>query len=280
MIVELTCPYCRFSKKIPKEKIPVGVKWATCPSCRQRFEIFLSEPETGLAESETGPETSYQELEKGGGHGPIRQGSHWENRSEYGLWQGIYRTLKAVLFSPERFFGTLTYKGGIKEPLAFGLLVACLAAMFGFFWEFLIFSGGVLTVGDVLFGRFTVVLFFLIAIVIIPVFVTLVLFVYSGIIHLLLRILRSGHNGFEATFRVVSYSQAAQVWALIPLLGGLVAGIWQIVVQIIGLREIHETNYLKVILSFVIPVVLIFFLVIAVAVFLFIAIKKYGMGYI
>jgi hypothetical protein len=72
---------------------------------------------------------------------------------------------------------------------------------------------------------------------------------------------------------VVSYSQAAQIWALIPVLGGLVAGIWQLIVQIIGLREIHETSYLRVIIAFMIPVALIFFLVIVVAIFLFIYFK-------
>jgi len=278
MIVELVCPYCRFSKKIPREKIPAGVKWATCPRCQQRFEIFSSEPETGFVKSVTGPETSYQRSGKGPGQGRIRRGSPWENRSELGLWQGIYQTLKAVLFSPEKLFRTLTYKGGIKEPLAFGLLVACLGAMIGFFWEFLILSGGLLSLAYPLFGRLTAALIFLLVIVIIPVLVTSVIFFYSGMLHLLLRILRAGQNGFEATFRVVSYSQAAQVWALIPFLGGLIAGIWQLIVQIIGLREIHETSYARVIIAFVIPVALIFFLVIGVAVFLVIYFKQYGFG--
>jgi len=276
MIVELTCPYCRFSKKIPKEKIPQGVKWATCPRCRQRFEIQVPDPEAGLETPETGEETGYDRPEEGHRKDRTRHGSPWENRSEIGLWQGIYQTLKGVLFSPEKLFTTLIYKGGIKEPLAFGLLVACLGSMIGFFWEFLILSGGLLSLAYPLFGQLTAALIFLLVIVIIPVLVTLIMFIYSGILHLFLRILGAGQNGFEATFRVVSYSQAAQVWALIPFFGGLIAGIWQLIVQIIGLREIHETSYLRVIIAFVIPVALIFFLVIGVAVFLFIYFKQYG----
>jgi len=276
MIVELTCPYCRFSKKIPKEKIPAGVKWATCPRCRQRFEIFSSEPETGFVKSATGPETSYQRSEKGPEQGRIRHGSPWENRSNLGLWQGIYQTLKGVLFSPEKLFRTLAYKGGIKEPLAFGLLVACLGSMIGFFWEFLILSGGLLSLAAPLFGQLTAALVFLLVIAIIPVLVTLVMFIYSGILHLLLRFLRAGQNGFEATFRVVSYSQAAQVWALIPFFGGLIAGIWQLIVQIIGLREMHDTSYLRVIIAFLIPLAFIFLVVISVAIFGFIYISNKG----
>ncbi|MEJ2726666.1 MAG: hypothetical protein P8175_18935, partial [Deltaproteobacteria bacterium] len=51
------------------------------------------------------------------------------------------------------------------------------------------------------------------------------------------------------TFRVAAYSQAAQLWGLIPFVGGFVGGIWFLAVQIIGLREVHEVSYLKVILS-------------------------------
>jgi hypothetical protein len=267
MIVELTCPYCRFSKQIPKEKIPKGAKGVTCPRCRQRFEMPEFNPKAGPGTAETGEEKGSDGPEEGHGKDLNRQSSPWENRSNLGLWQGIYQTLKAVLFSPEKLFRTLTYKGGIKEPLAFGLLVACLGAMIGFFWEFLILSGGLLSLAYPLFGQLTAALIFLLVIVIIPVLVTFVMFIYSGILHLLLCILGAGQNGFEATFRVVSYSQAAQVWALIPFLGGPIAGIWQLIVQIIGLREIHETSYLRVIIAFMIPVALIFFLVIGVALF-------------
>ncbi|RLB41297.1 MAG: hypothetical protein DRH12_08450, partial [Deltaproteobacteria bacterium] len=69
--------------------------------------------------------------------------------------------------------------------------------------------------------------------------------------------------------RVVCFSQAVQVLGIVPLLGGWVAGIWQLVVQIIGLKEIHETSYFRVITAFLIPVfaliLLIFLIVIPLA---------------
>ena len=65
MTVDLTCPFCSFSKKVPKEKIPAGVRWATCPRCQRRFEIpslpeaasavigaNLSRPQQPVAEEE------------------------------------------------------------------------------------------------------------------------------------------------------------------------------------------------------------------------------------
>ncbi|OPX37866.1 MAG: hypothetical protein B1H13_12185 [Desulfobacteraceae bacterium 4484_190.3] len=91
---------------------------------------------------------------------------------------------------------------------------------------------------------------------------------------------RGANNGFEATFRVVSYSQAAQIVGVIPFLGGWIGGVWQLIVQIIGLREIHETSYLRVILAFVIPLFVGILLAIAVIVPLVIFLFRQPMGQI
>ena len=195
-----------------------------------------------------------------------RQATPWENRSELGLWQGISKTFKAVLFSPVEIFSTMTYKGGIKEPLAFGLLLGSIGGMFGFFWQFLVMSGGLLAIDHEIMSHFTISLIFFGIAIVFPLFVTIAIFVTSAILHLLLLIVRGGKNGFEATFRVVSYSQAIQIWGLIPFIGGLIGGLWILIVQIIGLREIHETSYLRVILALLIPLALVFLLVMAIVI--------------
>ena len=195
-----------------------------------------------------------------------RQATPWENRSELGLWQGISKTFKAVLFSPVEIFSTMTHKGGIKEPLAFGLLLGSIGGMFGFFWQFLVMSGGLLAIDHEIMSHFTISLIFFGIAIVFPLFVTIAIFVTSAILHLLLLIVRGGKNGFEATFRVVSYSQAIQIWGLIPFIGGLIGGLWILIVQIIGLREIHETSYLRVILALLIPLALVFLLVMAIVI--------------
>ena len=260
MSVELICPYCQFSKKVPNEKIPVGAKWVTCPRCHQRFEFSVVEKNVDLVTRETEQKTEFERLEEEPDEVYMRNGAPWENRSELGLWQGIYKTFKTVLFSPEIFFRSLTFKAGIVEPLAFGTLVGSIGSMFGLFWQLLMWSGLVLTYGESIFGQFTIGVLLLIIMVIIPVLWVAWIFVSSGIMHLLLLVVRGGENGYEATLRVVSYSQATQVWSLIPFVGGTIGWIWQLVVQIIGLRHIHRTSYLKVIVAFLIPVAIIFLL--------------------
>ncbi|MBW1851567.1 MAG: YIP1 family protein, partial [Deltaproteobacteria bacterium] len=93
-----------------------------------------------------------------------------------------------------------------------------------------------------------------------------------------LLLMGGANNGFEATFRVICYSQAAQVWGLIPFVGGWVSLIWQLIVQIIGLKEIHETSYLKVLFAFLIPVTIIVFLVITAIILLVIFIGRHQFG--
>ncbi len=277
MTVDLACPYCSFSKKVPRDKIPVGAKWATCPRCRRRFEISTSDRDAGFATMETGAEARDQGAEEAGKEVP-RKGSPWENRSELGLWQGIYQTIKEVLFSPDTLFSNLHFKGGLSEPLAFGLLIGSLGRMFNSFWLFLMVSGGLLPLSDFIFVQFTVGSIFLRIMIFIPLFVIIRMFISSAVWHLLLLVVRGGNNGYEATFRVISYSQAAQVWGLIPFVGGLISMIWQLIVQIVGLREIHETTYLKVILAFLIPICIISILVIAAVVFLIIAFGHQYLG--
>ncbi len=273
MTIELTCPYCSFSKEVPEDKIPANTKWANCPRCKRRFEIFPSGNDVTLVVPiDTGGTWNGAENES------IRSASHWENRSELGLWKAIYLTIKEVLLSPDAFFKNLSPTGGIKEPLAFGLLTGSIGAMFSVFWQFLMISGGMLSVGDLFAGQLTFGLVFVIIIILVPVATVVAMFISSGIWHLFLLLLKGAENGFEASFRVVSYSQSVQILAIIPFIGGWISGIWQLVIQIIGLKEIHETSYLKVIFAFLIPVVMIVLLIILGMVLLFMFLGRQDLG--
>lgn len=284
MIIEITCPFCQFSKRVPSEKIPDGVKWVTCPRCRQRFEFSKKEAEAAEGAATPPPPLPYRPEERktgeeAGGPAPSRTGAPWENRSEIGLWQGIWQTMKAVLFSPETLFKELTFDGGKREPLAFGLLTGSVGSMLGLFWQSLI-PGGLMLLGHSFLSQFAMGIIALFLLAVIPLMVAVGIFIYSGFLHLLLLMVRGANNGFEATFRVVSYSQAAQVLGIVPFLGGWIGGIWQLIIQVIGLREMHETSYLRVILAFVIPLFVGILLAVAVIVPLVIFLFRQPLGQI
>jgi hypothetical protein len=174
----------------------------------------------------------------------------------------MYQTSKAVLFSPEDLFAHLSYRSGIREPLAFGLLCGSIGTLFTLFWQILFISGPVLPFDLGLGEELVFVLLFMVVALFVPLFVTLTIFVSSGVLHVLLLLVRGGQNGFEATFRVIAYSQATQVLGVIPFIGGVAGALWLLVIQVIGVREMHETSYLKVFIAFLIPFALTFLLVI------------------
>jgi len=232
-MVNITCPQCNYTKSVPLEKIPPGAKWIKCPQCGNRFEYLKQEED--------------RDTEK-------RSATPWERHLELGLWKGMKQTIKSVLFSPKHMFSSMSVKDGWREPLAFGLLVGSIGSMCAFFWEFLIAHGGFLRP----FGSFSHSLsspiIFLIFIFLSPLFVGMSILISSLIIHFLLVLVKAGNNRFETTLRVIAYSQATRIWSMIPFIGSMIGWIWRSIVQIIGLKEAHETSYVRIIVAFSIPI--------------------------
>ncbi|MGE5840712.1 MAG: YIP1 family protein, partial [Deltaproteobacteria bacterium] len=155
------------------------------------------------------------------------------------------------------------------EPLAFGILFGSVGLMMELFWEFVAGERNLASIRLDFMGDYGTGLVFLVATVLCALAATLIICLTSLFLHLLLTVVGGGKKGFEATFRAVCYSQAAQFWALLPYVGGLVAALWQVVVQVIGIREIHEVSYTRVIVAFLIPAVLVGAVLMAAGVSLF-----------
>ena len=262
MTITLVCPFCRFSREVNKDKIPLGAKSAICPYCKKHFEF------SSQIRDQIGADTGVMQrgpMGADGGFGPLsgKKNSPWENRSEIGTWQSLFITIKKSLFSPVQFFKTLALNGGLVEPFTFGLIVGSLGSMFGLFWHYLEVSLGADKVESSFLGQMNIGMFFVTSLIIIPIMVAAGVYVYSGILHSMLLVMKGGKNGFAATFKVIAYSQAAQVWGLVPFIGGFIGGIWQLVILIIGLKEVQETSFFKVITAFIIPFVVILVVVVA-----------------
>jgi hypothetical protein len=73
-------------------------------------------------------------------------------------------------------------------------------------------------------------------------FSCLLLIVWMTIVHALLKIsggLASSEAGYQGTLRVVCYSQAAMVAAIVPWIGDEIAIVWSCFLQVIGLVWLH-----------------------------------------
>ncbi len=252
MSVELVCPYCRFSKKISEKKIPAAATMAVCPRCREKFPLPYRKSKKDLAPKPRPADPPQADpAETDADDGP--KGSPWERRSEEGLLRGIYLTAYKALFQPGDLFDTQREPKGIREPMAFGLLLGGFGDMMAFFWPAFLYSFGFLPFGDSVFPRLTGIWIFLTLFVGIPLAVVLNMIFYSGILHLMLLMVRGGKGGYQSTFRVVAYSQAALFWNIIPFLGNWIATVWKLVVQLIGLHKIHGASYVRIILAFLLP---------------------------
>ena len=61
---------------------------------------------------------------------------------------------------------------------------------------------------------------------------------------------------YEATLRIIAYSEGPSFFAIVPFIGGLIATIWKLVLAIIGLREVHNLSTGQAILTVFMPLIL------------------------
>jgi hypothetical protein len=93
-------------------------------------------------------------------------------------------------------------------------------------------------------------------IVLLPVFIVIVLFIGAAIVHLCLMIVGGANKSFETTFRALAFSHGSTgPLQIIPVCGGLIAGVWALVVNCIGLARAHETTTGRAVLAVFLPLV-------------------------
>jgi hypothetical protein len=199
------------------------------------------------------------------GTAPLGGQTPWERRDQIGFVNALIETTKRVLSQPTAFFRAMPVRGGIGGPLLYAVIVGYIGLFASTIYNLVFRSvltsslsrmggnrdferlagfmqGGVGLVMNLILG---------------PVFIVIGLFVSAGIVHLVLLGLGGAQRGFEATFRVASYSQAASIFNIIPGCGGLVGLVYALVLLVIGLSEAHGISRGKSATAVLVPFVLI-----------------------
>jgi hypothetical protein len=162
----------------------------------------------------------------------------WEDRENQGTVKAYIETASRCLVNPTHFFANLPLDAGYGNPLLFGVMSVVVGAVFTSIW-YSILRGGLGSVG--LFGLvFTISFTFVGALIVVPI---TILF-WSLITHGLLALFGGAKSGFQATLRVISYSSVTSVFSAIPVVG-TVASLWVFYLEIVGIRETHETSTSK-----------------------------------
>jgi hypothetical protein len=177
------------------------------------------------------------------------------------------RTVQGVLLSPVAFFRGIARQGDFVNPAIYAVIIALITALLGGIIGLVLspFLAGPGNTGEALAGG---AVGFIVGLIFGPIVTAIVLLIVAGIYHLLVMLLVKPTNaGFEATFRVVCYSYTPSIVTFlspIPILGQLiaaVAGIYTIVLSILGIREVHSTTTGRAALVVLIPVAVLLLIV-------------------
>lgn len=163
----------------------------------------------------------------------------------------LFETWRRSVLEPSAFFAGGPFGRPAVRPILYYLLISVLAAALSLTWGALLptaqpglvetiaemvniaLPGATDTIGSA--GRLAD--FFLT-----PFLAVLSLVFMSLLLHLFVLLLVPGRRSLTATVRAVCYACGPGVFAIIPFVGGLVAGIWGAVLTVIGLREAHRTT--------------------------------------
>ena len=186
-----------------------------------------------------------------------RSGLPWDEREQKGWFNAFIETLQLVLTQPDQAFRAMRTEGGLGAPIVYALIGGCAGGVVSFLFSFALQSLGftmgrhnsfaVLTglgVGSIVFVIF------------LPIVILLGLFIGGAIVHLCLMIVGGANKSFEATLRVLAFTQGSTgPLQMIPICGGLIAGIWALVLNCIGLARAHETDTGRAVLAVFLPLI-------------------------
>jgi len=186
-----------------------------------------------------------------------RTGLPWEHRPERGFFNAFIETLTMVLTRPAEAFSVMKREGGLGEPLIYALIGGCLGGIVSALFSLGLQSIGLFTDKNNNLAPMTGMGIGVGAIILVPLGIVIVLFIWSGLAHLCLMIVGGANQPFETTFRVFAFTQgSAGPLQIIPLCGGLISGIWAIVCNCIGLARAQETDTGRALLAVLSPLII------------------------
>jgi hypothetical protein len=189
----------------------------------------------------------------------------WEQRDRIGFVSALVETTQQVLARPTEFFRAMPVTGGLGGPLFYGVIVGyaglLAGAVYGAVFQAVAgprlfdmphrselekllpyIQGGMGLVFQVILG---------------PLLIAVGLFISSAILHLLLMLFGGAPRGFEATFRVRCYAEAASLFRLIPFCGTAIFIIYILILTIVGLSEAHRIGRGRAAAAVLVPLVLV-----------------------
>jgi hypothetical protein len=175
---------------------------------------------------------------------PVSIEPAWERTTQSpGLGDAI-ETIKQVFFEPAMVFRQMPTSGGYNRPIRFYVITGWVSGFTAVTYQlvasllnpemFLGEASKELTQGTII-----------------------TIFVSSSLFHFALRLVGGATKPFEATFRAIAYaSGATSILQFIPLCGGYLYPIANLIYSVIALREAHRTEMWRVVLALLLLLIL------------------------
>ncbi len=174
-----------------------------------------------------------------------RQPCAWERQPSL---RAFVETLKECLFRPSLFFRSLPARGGLAY-LGFALLAAWPASFVGqVLWAGL----QALIVGPEA-GLMMLGMTATVYLIMTPLQILMQVLVGGLVAHGCLKLAGGVNAPIEGTLRAMAYVQAAGIFNFFPFLGWATAGLWGLVLQVVALKEMHETSWARAFVAVLLP---------------------------
>ncbi|OQX91761.1 MAG: hypothetical protein B6D58_06425 [candidate division Zixibacteria bacterium 4484_95] len=250
--------HCRRCGKTTE--IEAGMKF--CPNCGAPYEDTQSHPDDkGETPGMAGlPQGKTAESEQ-------QRYTPWEDKGKLGFLGSLFETWKKSVFEPTDFYRKMPVKGGIGNPLLYGLILAFIGFVFQMVYRQLFTqlfdpSHWYPYFNDMFDRDFNAFEYqlksisMLAGIMIFPFMAAAWFFIWSGITHLILTIFGWKKEEYEASFRLIAYSEGPSFFLIVPLIGGLISIVWQLVLVVIGIKEVHRVSAGQALLVVFLPTIL------------------------
>jgi hypothetical protein len=177
----------------------------------------------------------------------------------------IVPTAVRFISSPIEAFTKMSLTVDLVRPIAYFVTLALVSACISQLWGYILFDtfvGILKSMAGAQFEKFAPmlhkpgVLQLVLGLVITPLVALIVLFIWTALVHLVLTLLGGANRGFATTLRVMCYAQTTQLAVVLPGVGGLVAFVWRLILEVVGLSQAHKTDGWKAALAVVLPLLL------------------------
>lgn len=169
--------------------------------------------------------------------------------------QRLLRTVGMAFSEPGKLFSDLA-REDLGPPIVYGVLTGTVTAVVSILW-YMLFAGTAMLAEGVRAEEFAIGTgLYILLIFLSPLFTLIGLFISTAIYHLCLMIVGNGQRGFGVSFRAIAYGNTPTILGVVPICGGIVGGLWAVVLVIMAMKLGHRTDWWRAILAYFLPTIL------------------------